>query len=137
MKYLQLKYNPMFELMYVIQVVTVSHSDAKCFRTTANAYKKCEDCSSDMFDVIVCNACALQCHDGHLLSTCRKQLCRCEHKDPTKFIIRGQRGSNIRRNNVFNFALDALLSAHESEKEGYVEEPEILLKDNTVKGMFI
>jgi hypothetical protein len=46
----------------------------------------CEDCSTSIFDVIVCTICAEHCHKGHNVSLTVKNKvhCRCMHKKPRK-----------------------------------------------------
>ena len=54
-----------------------------CFRENEEAKLKCKECSSEMFDAIICGSCATQCHNGHTLSPSPAQLCRCIHRDVT------------------------------------------------------
>ena len=55
------------------------YSTLKCFRKIKQANQKCTDCSSDTFDVIICNACSTQCHKDHNLLPITSQFCRCTH----------------------------------------------------------
>ena len=66
--------------------------DFKCFREMNAANQICNDCSSDIFVAIICNACAAQCHKGHTLTFLKTfennfggdTFCRCLHMDPKK-----------------------------------------------------
>ena len=42
------------------------------------------DCSTDIFEIIVCGPCAIQCHKGHTLLQSSNSLCRCLHMNPLK-----------------------------------------------------
>ena len=53
-----------------------------------DANQKCNDCSMPALDIVVCKACANQCHKGHSLETIGSRIiCRCLHIPPSNTSI--------------------------------------------------
>ena len=101
--------------MNVKDYIRSYHSELKCLSTLGqqNANQKCEDCSMPILDIIVCKACATQCHKGHVFSTIIDgTLCRCLHMSPLSNC------NDLDSRNVVNTS--SSLSIPQKEKDGNV-----------------
>ena len=60
-------------------------SELNCIGKYKDANQICNDCSSPLYQAIICPACAKHCHEGHSISlTTTKKFCSCFHKNRAK-----------------------------------------------------